>query len=262
MAAATKPTEVRSCCSTFYEQDWVRLIAENAFHPGGPDMSRRTVTAMGLAPGARLLDLGCGVGSTAKLLAGEMGLEVIGIDASRTNVARAEREAGDAPIAFVQADAHRLPFADRSFDAALGECVLSLFADQAAVLGEIRRVLRPGGRLGITDMAVNAPLPQDFCDAAAGWACLAGALNREAYRRQFEQNGFDVIGIEDETAALDTLIGKLKRRLVLIGTAAVAQGQMPLDVQTVRYWLDRFAGEVGSGAIGYVRFDLACAARV
>jgi hypothetical protein len=262
MAAATTITEARTCCSAFYEQEWVRLLAENAFHPGGPDMSRRTAEAMRLTRGARVLDLGCGVGSTARLLAAEMGLEVVGIDASRANVTRAGKEAGDAPIAFVQADAHRLPFADGSFDGALGECVLSLFADQDAVLGEIRRVLRPGGRLGITDMSVNASLPKDFCDAAAGWACLAGALNRESYQRLFERSGFDVIGIEDETGALDALIGRLKRKLVLVGAAAVAQGQMPLDIPTVRYWLERFAREVGNGAIGYLRFDLARTASV
>jgi arsenite methyltransferase len=256
MPAATKRTDSPTCCSVFYEQEWVRLLAENAFHPGGPDMTLRTVHAMGLAPGASVLDLGCGVGSTARLLATEMGLEVIGIDLSEANVARAQREAGNAAITFVQADAHCLPFADNTFDGVLGECVLSLFADEGRVLGEIHRVLKPGGRLGITDMAVNAELPADFCDAAAGWACLTGALNKDSYRQLFERNGFEVVAIDDETDSLGTLIGQLKRKLVLVGAAGLAQGQMPLDIETVRYWLDRFAGEVGRGAIGYLRFDL------
>lgn len=260
MSAVTTSTDARSCCSTFYEQEWVRLLAENVFHPGGPDLSRRTADAMGLGRGASLLDLGCGVGGTARLLAAERGFNVTGIDVSRSNVARARQDAGNAPIAYVQADAHRLPFGDDSFDGVLGECVLSLMADGRAVLDEIRRVLRPGGRLGITDMSVNDTLPQDFCEAAAGWACLAGALNRESYCELFEQNGFEVVGIEDETGALDALIGRLKRKLVLVGAAGLARGKMPLDIATVRYWLDRFASEIGRGAIGYLRFDLAAAA--
>ena len=78
-----------SCCTTFYEQDWVRVLANDIFHPGGAALTRRTARAMSLAPGHRLLDLGSGTGSSAGLLAEEFGLRVTGVDRSPDNVARA-----------------------------------------------------------------------------------------------------------------------------------------------------------------------------
>jgi predicted TPR repeat methyltransferase len=63
------PLEDLSCCSTFYEQDWVRNLAEDIFHPGGADLTRRTIAAMDLPAHATVVDLGCGTGTTALMLA-------------------------------------------------------------------------------------------------------------------------------------------------------------------------------------------------
>jgi arsenite methyltransferase len=244
-----------ACCSTFYEQDWVRALAGNVFHPGGTELSRRTIDGMELARGASLLDLGCGSGTSARVLAVERGLHIVGIDLSRSSLTQAMQDAGNLPIGFVQADAHRLPFLDDTFYALLGECVFSLFADKDAVLSGLRRVLRPDGRVGITDICVNGVLPAAFVETA-DWACLAGALSRTAYIELFERNGFEIVGAEDETQVLNTLIGQLKRKLVVVGASGLARGRMPFDVGTVNHWLDRFADEVDKGTVGYLRFQL------
>jgi SAM-dependent methyltransferase len=257
MPATPNSSVQASCCATFYEQDWVRLLAEDGFHPGGAELSRRTVEQMNLGSGARLLDVGCGVGTTASMLATELGLSVTGIDVSQSNLQRAAAAAGDSGVRFVHADAHQLPFADASFDGVLIECVLSLLQDKGAALGEIRRLLQPGGSLGITDMSVHGELAEDFAEVVAPWTCLADALDRDAYVKLFESAGFQVTSTADESASLGALVGKLKRKLVLVGAGSLALGQAPIDITAVRYWLQRFVDEVDRGAVSYLRFQLA-----
>lgn len=232
------------------------MLAGNVFHPGGSDLSLRTVDHMGLARGAPLLDIGCGVGQTAGIVAAKRHLSVIGIDASRPNLTRARLDPDASRVGFIQADVHRLPFVTGAFGGVLAECVLSLFADKAAALGEVRRVLWSGGRVGLTDVVLNSALPAEFAAAAADWACLSGALSREAYVDLFEGAGFEILGVHDESAGLDRLIGQIRRKLVVVGAGGLAAGRMPFDIATVRSWLDRFAREIGRGTIGYLEWQL------
>jgi SAM-dependent methyltransferase len=130
-----------------------------------------------LRPEMRLLDVGCGAGAiTAGLVAGVA--EVVGIDAS---AAELERARGRVPAGtFVQADAEALPFEDASFDAALAHALLEHLPDPAAALAELRRVLRPGGVLGVASSdwsgAVVEPRTPDVEAALAGH----GELRRKA----------------------------------------------------------------------------------
>ena len=203
MTAATE-----SCCSTFYEQDWVRHLAEDIFHPGGEELTRRTVAAMDLPDHAAVADLGCGTGSTALMLARDFGLQVSGVDISATNIDRAieKTDENGAAVVFIKADAHELPFEDNELDGILTECSYSLFADQAAVLAEIKRVLKPGGKLAITDMAVGGPLAPDIGKVISPWTCLIDAMDRETYADGFSAAGFEVQAFADESASLTNLI--------------------------------------------------------
>ena len=248
-----------SCCSAFYEQDWVRLLAEDSFHPGGADLSARTVGAMALPPAARLLDLGCGTGSTALRLAREGDSTIDGVDLSAANIARAQAAADSSrAVRFVSADAHALPYTDGSFDGVLAECVFSLLADKAGALNELLRVLGPGGALGLTDMAVGGPLPEDIARVIAPWTCLADAMDEDAYAATFRAAGFALDAVADESAGLTALIRRLKLRLIALGTGGLLAGcvALPVDVATVRHWLERFAAEVAGGTIRYLRFQL------
>jgi len=249
-----------NCCSAFYELDWVRQLAEDIFHPGGAALTRKTVAAMNLPPGATLVELGCGTGTSAMLLAEEFGLKISALDISAANIERAKVRAGSLcdQIRFEQADAQSLPFEAGKFDAALAECTFSLFPDQATALGEIRRVLKPGGHLAVTDMATGGPLPADIASVLAPWTCLADAIDQDAYVHRFENEGFSVVEISDESAGLDQMILSLKRKLLLLGVGrAMANRSVPdFDPGVVRHWLDRFQQEVDSGIIRYLRFQL------
>jgi len=254
------PPEALSCCSTFYEQDWVRNLAEDIFHPGGEDLTRRTIAAMDLPAHATVADLGCGTGTTALMLARDFSLQVSGVDLSATNIERAiERtDTNNAAVRFIQADAQKLPFKDNEFDGILAECSFSLFADQAAVLAEIERVLKPGGRLAITDMAIGGPLPADIAEVISPWTCLVDAKEQQIYAQGFTAAGFAIQVIADESAGLTNLIQLLKRKLLLLGAGSVlAADSMPtFDLATIKYWLDRFQAEVEGGSIRYLRFHL------
>ncbi len=249
-----------SCCSAFYEQDWVRQLAEDIFHPGGESLTRRTVAAMKLPEHASIADLGCGTGTSAILLASQLNLQVSAVDISAANMERAAERVESAGIAMrlVQADVHDLPFSDREFDAVLAECTFSLFSDQARVLAEIHRVLKPGGQLAITDMATSGPLPGDMADMLAPWTCLADATDQETYIEKFKAAGFSVQEIADESESLNQMILVLKRKLLLLSAGSLMGGNsLPdIDPDFVRYWLNRFKAEVETGLIRYLRFNL------
>lgn len=256
LAPARKLANDTRCCSEFYEQDWVRFLAEDCFHPGGTALTRRTIEGMGLSSGASVLDLGCGTGTTANTLAKEFGYTVTGLDSSERNIATARILNRNDQIRFVAGDAYGLPFSNESFDGIVAECVLSVFADKVTALAELKRVLKPGGKIGITDMSVARTLPDEFAQAVAPWTCLAAAPSAEEYKELFLNSGFQILATADESESLSDTVRHLKRRLLLAGTGGLAAGHIPFDITTVRHWIDRFDAEVGEGSISYLRFQL------
>ena len=271
MAAITKPdstiqstAQSPSCCSAFYELDWVRHLAEDIFHPGGEELTNRTVAAMNLPAGAAIADLGCGTGTTAMMLARYYDFVVSAVDISAANIERAVQRMGPnrTTVQFYQADAHQLPFNDSELDGLIAECSFSLFSEQETVLAEIRRVLKPGGKLAITDMATSGALPEDIAEVLAPWTCLADAMDQETYLEMFATAGFSLQTMADESAGLTSLVRMLKRKLLLLGAGTLANGTAPafelvgLDLASIKFWLDRFATEVKKGSIRYLRFNL------
>lgn len=263
MNSMIDPVQPVLCCSAFYEQDWVRHLAEDIFHPGGEELTQKTIAAMNLHPGASIADLGCGTGTSALILAAEPGLNINAIDISADNIKRAQDRslAGgktSGSVRFQQADAHELPFEDAQFEGVLAECTFSLFANQEAVLAEVKRVLKPAGQLGITDMAVGGPLPEDIASVVAPWTCLMDAVDQQAYTDTFTRAGFEIREFSDESSGLTGLINTLKRKLLMLGagTALTGVDAPQIDIGVIKHWLDRFNEEVEKGTIRYLRFNL------
>lgn len=256
----TEPTTVAACCAAFYEQDWVQTVLGGSFHPGGVDLSARVVRGLHLPAKSRVLDVACGIGATARLMARDFGLDVIDLDASTSNVAKAAMLSVGETAQFVTGDARALPFPDETFDAVVCECAVSTFADQPRVVAEFGRVLKPGGVVGITDMVIEGELPADLTGMIAPWTCLAAARSVLGYQSLFLSAGLRVVEYADESPSLRRLVADLKRKLLVAGlgrSLSAAPGLNDLDIGGLRELLNRAGRLARDGAVQYARLTFA-----
>lgn len=251
-APPADPAYLRACCADLWSNPGVRLLAGDALHPGGADLTGRAVDAMGLVEGARVLDLGSGPGASRDLLAAR-GLRPVGLDL--TSAWAGEPRGGR----FVAGDAERPPFRDGAFDGAIAECVLSVLPDKAAATRGLRRVVRPGGSVAVSDVTADGELPGELATLIGWIACAAGALPREGYPALLADAGFTPRTVEDRTPALEEMIAKARRRLALlqgaVGTAFVdLEGAgVPAGALDLGQRLLSLAAEtVRAGSLGYV----------
>lgn len=124
-------------------------------HMGGMETTRELIARCGIDEGTTVLDVGCGAGATASYLASTYGCRVVGVDVMEEMVelsrARAKREGVAERTTFRVADARRLPFEDASFEIVLCESVATFVVEKAQVVGELARVVREGGCVGINE---------------------------------------------------------------------------------------------------------------
>jgi arsenite methyltransferase len=159
-----------------YEQPGLREALDGVLRPGGLALTDEMVAAAGLPAGARVLDVGCGVGTTVAHLRRGHGLDAVGVDASELLLDAGHAQAAALPL--IQAWGEQLPMAGGGFDAVLAECSLSLMPDMDGALAEFRRVLKPGGRLLWADIYVRNAGAQAPDRPAKPASCLQGALTR------------------------------------------------------------------------------------
>ena len=160
-----------------------------------------------LRAGETVVDLGCGGGLDVFLAADKVGPtgKAIGIDMTDEMLTLARRNAaGRSNVEFHKATIDALPLADASVDCIISNCVINLAPDKPAVLREIARVLKPGGRLAVSDIALKKPLPPEIGnDLMAYVGCIAGAIMIDDYRTGLADAGFDPIEIIDTGADLN-----------------------------------------------------------
>ncbi len=162
-----------------------------------------------LRPGETVVDLGSGGGLDVFLAARQVGPtgKAIGIDMTPEMLDLARRNAeksGLTNVAFHQATIDRLPIPDASVDCVISNCVINLAPDKPAVFREIARVLKPGGRLAVSDIALKRELPPELGnDLMAYVGCIAGAIPIEDYRRGLIAAGFAHVEVIDSGADLN-----------------------------------------------------------
>lgn len=154
-----------------------------------------------LKSGETVLDLGSGAGFDCFLAAREIGPsgQVIGVDMTIDMVVKARRNANKGnyrDVSFRLGEIEHLPVADGSVDVIISNCVINLSPDKAQVFREAFRVLKPGGRLAISDVVTPIPLPDHIKrDLALHTGCLAGASLVSELKSTLEECGFDDIRI-------------------------------------------------------------------
>ena len=185
---------------------------ELASIPAGANMGlscgNPTATAS-LRPGEVVVDLGSGGGLDVFLAARKVGPtgKAIGIDMTPEMIERARRNAAEAKLAnveFHQSTIDRLPLPDDSVDCIISNCVINLAPDKAAVFREMFRVLKPGGRVAVSDIALKQALPQDLArDVMAYVGCIAGAIRIPEFERGLAAAGFGGVHVVDAGADLN-----------------------------------------------------------
>lgn len=199
------------------EHEGVRAVAE-AFGYSAEELASIPAEAnMGLScgnptafanlrEGETVVDLGCGGGLDVFLAAKKVGAtgKAIGIDMTQRMIELAKRNAmqstGEIPtnVEFHLATIDNMPLPDASVDCIVSNCVINLAPDKDAVFREINRVLKPGGRLAISDLALKQPLPEALAqDIMAYVGCIAGALPIDEYETKLAAAGFEHVQIQD-----------------------------------------------------------------
>ena len=165
-------------------------------------------------PGETVLDLGAGAGMDAFLAAREVGPSgtVIGVDMTPDMVERAGENARQAAVGNVDfrlGEIERLPVADASVDLVISNCVINLSPDKPAVFAEAFRVLKPGGRMVVSDLVLKQPISDDVRHSVEAYVgCVAGASLKHDYLAMMRDAGFADVTVAHESAytvGLETL---------------------------------------------------------
>jgi arsenite methyltransferase len=160
-----------------------------------------------LKPGEVVVDLGSGGGLDVFLAASKVGPtgKAIGIDMTSEMLALARKNAaGYDNVEFYQSTIDNLPLPDASVDCVISNCVINLAPDKPAVFREIARVLKPGGRLAVSDIALKQPLPPEVGDSLMAYVgCIAGAIPIGNYKAGLAAAGFAAVQVIDSGADLN-----------------------------------------------------------
>ncbi|MBW5480376.1 class I SAM-dependent methyltransferase [Streptomyces bambusae] len=249
--------ELKVCCAAAYSSDVVALLLGASYHPGGTALTRRLADGLALTPGARVLDVASGRGTTALLLADAYGSDVDGVDYAPANTALAQGAAQAAGLTdrarFTTGDAEHLPHRDGVFDAVVCECALCTFPDKARAAAEFARVLKPGGRLGITDVTADTDrLPPELSGLGARIACIADARPLRQYTQILAAAGLSTLRTERHDDAMLRMIDQIEARLNLLRiTAAARLTEAGVDLTAAPAVLAAARTAVADGVLGY-----------
>ena len=222
------PTTVDQCLAVGYTPEDLKSIPDLAVL--GVGCGNPTALAE-LQSGETVLDLGAGAGIDVFLAARKVGEKgrVIGVDMTADMVAKGTALAGEhgySNVEFRLGEIEHLPVEAGSVDVIISNCVINLTPDKLASFKSAHRVLKPGGRVLISDLVTEGPIPADIRQSFAAWAdCLAGAMDKEDYLQTIRQAGFGEVAIvaqrHYEAPDMDP---RLRGKIVSVNVRAVKEG--------------------------------------
>jgi len=184
------------------------------------------VALAALKEGDTVLDLGSGGGIDVFLAAKRVGRKgkVIGVDMTEEMVEKAEstaRKYGYVNVEFRLGEIESLPVEDNSVDVIISNCVINLSIDKEKVFREAYRVLKPGGRIMISDLVTEGELPEEIKKSFDAWAgCIAGALEKNEYLATIRKAGFEKVTVVSESSYDIDVSEELKGKIASVKVEA------------------------------------------
>jgi SAM-dependent methyltransferase len=248
-----------SCCADLYRLPIVNYLLGNSLHPGGLALTRKLANELHLGPDDQLLDVACGRGCSAIMLAQVYRCRVTGvdIDPSLLELARADarRYKLDNLATFIEGDATSLPFPSEFFAAVLCECATSLFSDKPAGFKEMARVLRPGGHLALSDVTFRPEtLPAPLDSPLARALCIPQGMGPEAYAKLIESTG---LVVRTRTDYSRTIAAPLEKAQSLLGLGQIGSAfglADPQQLNQIAQALESANLLLAQGELGYWAF--------
>ena len=194
-----------------YERLWRPLGGRMLMGALGPSMAgerRIALEMLEIAPGDRVLDVACGPGNFSRAFA-DAGGRVVGLDASRTMLEQAVREANPPNVRYVRGDAAALPFPDAGFDAVCCFAALYFIEQPLRAIDEIVRVLAPGGRVALLASVVRGPVPASAADAVVRRATGTRMFGRDELTRALAERG--LTDVQQRVAGLAQFVSARQR---------------------------------------------------
>ncbi len=225
LAKGTSCCDVSTCCGASSRASYTQMIGYSDEELKGlPNSVTGTVAGCGnptaladLKEGESILDLGSGGGIDAFLAAKKVGPKgrVIGVDMTEEMVQLAKKNAERMKtenVEFRLGEIENLPVEDRTVDVIISNCVINLSQDKDKVFSEAFRVLKPGGRMLISDMVTQGELPDEIREDPEMWAaCVAGALDEKVYLQKIMNAGFEKVEILARNGFME-IVSSLKVR--------------------------------------------------
>jgi ubiquinone/menaquinone biosynthesis C-methylase UbiE len=254
---------VKSCCANFYENDLVASFFGDSIHPGGEQLTIHLGKTLRITKDHKILDIACGSGTSAIVLAREFGCRVVGIDLSEKNLEKAKQRAKEEGLEdlleFTYSDAEKIDFPNGTFDFVICECALCTFPDTNTAVNEMYRVLMTGGKVGITDVVIERELPDSLRNIVSKVLCIAGARSKEGYERVLIDGGFSNIGFEDQSHTITELMEKAKKLIMgwdLLNEITDSEIDKIFDItpEKAKKLLEVGFAELQKGTFGYGMF--------
>jgi ubiquinone/menaquinone biosynthesis C-methylase UbiE len=232
-------------------------VLGDSLHPGGLALTSRLAAYLGIRASSDVLDAGSGLGATAVHLSRTIGCRVTGVTLEDEGIAvgseLARREGVEDRVSWVRSDIQKIELEAKSFDFILVECVLSIIADKAGALRRLHRLLKPGGRLGLTDVTVSGTLPSRLQGLLATVGCVGGALSPAGYRALLEAEGYVVERSENCGDVVASFLHDIKGKL-MVGEVVWKLGKLPIDgggLAEAQRLLESVEEQVERGVLGY-----------
>lgn len=190
--------------SSVYESEDIRNVTGDTIRPGGFELTNKVMKFCGFKIGDKVLDVGCGIGTTTAYLQSKYNLAAVGIDPSEKLLA--EGEAKNPNVKLYKGRGEELPFEKDEMNGVFCECTLSLMTDKDKVIEEIYRVLRHKGYLAISDVYAREPYYIKELEKFKIKSCVRGLHDMKELKKKLMKKGFEIKLFEDHTDYLKKMM--------------------------------------------------------